>query len=601
MYSRVSRFTLALALACTSLLPVALVAQDTAKSAAPASAQSPSKWDLFAGYSYLAPKGSIIKNGTQQDNARSISCCVDVSLARYFTNYVGVQAEGDFHKNGGNHSAVVHNQFSGGSGGLIVRYPTEDITPFVHALVGGESVSSTYSPSNKWGMVLTVGGGIDYNTPWLDHHLAIRVFQADYQYSHVNMSPVTRGNFNMARLSSGIVVSFGTMAPPPTVTIACAAQPTSVFPGEPITVTANAGSTLPKDHVIYTWSGQGVTGTDTTAKVDTANLAPGSYTVNCGVKEGKPGKEGMKPWESASSTATYTAKEYEPPTLSCSANPTDLKPGDSSTVTAQGVSPQNRPLTYSYQASGGTISGSGTTATYSSSGASTGPVQITCNVADDKGHSATANTSVTIAPPPPPPGPSPEQVRLEQRLALHSVFFPTALPTEKHPEGGLLDSQQGTLSTLATDFKAYLQFKPDAHITLTGHADPRGSEEFNQKLTERRVNRVKQYLVEQGVPDSAVAVNAVGKSQVLSKDEVKALVDQNTELTDKEKKNEIRRLNVIFLAQNRRVDITLTNTGQQSVQLYPFNAKDAATLLSVSKPATGGAKKGTTKAAPKKK
>ena len=165
----------------------------------------------------------------------------------------------------------------------------------------------------------------------------------------------------------------------------------------------------------------------------------------------------------------------------------------------------------------------------------------------------------------------------------------------------MLDSQQGTLSTLATDFKAYLQFKPDAHITLTGHADPRGSEEFNQKLTERRVNRVKQYLVEQGVPDSAVAVNAVGKSQVLSKDEVKALVDQNTELTDKEKKNEIRRLNVIFLAQNRRVDITLTNTGQQSVQLYPFNAKDAATLLSVSKPTTGGAKKRTTKAAPKKK
>ena len=109
-------------------------------------------------------------------------------------------------------------------------------------------------------------------------------------------------------------------------------------------------------------------------------MRPGSYTVNCGVKEGKPGKEGLKPWESASSTATFTVKEFEPPTLSCSANPTDLKPGDSSTVTAQGVSPQNRPLTYSYQASGGTISGSGTTATYSSTGASTGPVQITGTV-----------------------------------------------------------------------------------------------------------------------------------------------------------------------------------------------------------------------------
>ena len=144
---------------------------------------------------------------------------------------------------------------------------------------------------------------------------------------------------------------------------------------------------------------------------------------------------------------------------------------------------------------------------------------------------------------------------------------------------------------------SYLQIKPDAHITLTGHADPRGSDEFNQALSQRRVDRVKQYLVEQGIPESAIAANAVGETQELSKDEVKNLVEQNTELTDKEKKNTLRRINVIYLAQNRRVDLTLTNTGQQSVQLYPFNAKDAATLLSVSKPATGGAKK----AAPKKK
>jgi outer membrane protein OmpA-like peptidoglycan-associated protein len=575
-----------------------MAAQDAAKPAAPASAQAPSKWDLFAGYSYLAPKGSIINTATQQDNARSVSCCADVSLARYFTNYFGVQLEGDFHKSGGNNTAVVHNQFSGGSAGLIVRYPTEDITPFAHALIGGEDVSTTYYSNyngDKAGIVLTAGGGIDYNTPWLDHHLAIRVFQADYQYVHANMFPIVRGNFNMARLSTGIVLSFGTMAPPPTVTIACAAQPNSVFPGEPITVTANVGSTLPKDHVIYTWTGQGVTGTDTTAKVDTSNLAPGSYTVNCGVKEGKPGKEGLKPWESASSTATFTVKEYEPPTLSCSANPTDLKPGDSSTVTSQGVSPQNRPLTYSYQASGGTISGSGTTATYSSTGASTGPVQITCNVSDDKGHTATANTSVTIAPPPPPPGPSPEQIRLEQRLALHSVFFPTAQPREKHPEGGLVESQQTILTTLATDFKSYLQFKADAHLTLTGHADPRGSEKYNQALSERRVNRAKDFLVSQGIPATAIDVQAVGKTQELSKDEVKDLVDKNPELGDADKKKVLRQINVIYLAQNRRVDVTLTNTGQQSVQLYPFNAADSATLLDKKAPVHGK------KAAPKKK
>ena len=112
--------------------------------------------------------------------------------------------------------------------------------------------------------------------------MPIRVFQADYQYSHDNMYPVVRGNFNMARLSTGIVLSFGTMAPPPTVTIACVASAQFGFPGRAVTVTATVSNTASQGSRGLCWSGQGVTGTDTTAKLDTTNLAPGTYTVNCG-------------------------------------------------------------------------------------------------------------------------------------------------------------------------------------------------------------------------------------------------------------------------------------------------------------------------------
>ena len=38
---------------------------------------------------------------------------------------------------------------------------------------------------------LTAGGGMDYETPWFDHHLAIRIFQADYEYMHINWGPVS--------------------------------------------------------------------------------------------------------------------------------------------------------------------------------------------------------------------------------------------------------------------------------------------------------------------------------------------------------------------------------------------------------------------------
>jgi hypothetical protein len=57
------------------------------------------------------------------------------------------------------------------------------------------------------------------------------------------------------------------------------------------------------------------------------------------VKEGKPGKEGLKPGETADCSASFTVKQFEPPTISCTASPSTIKPGETSTVTAVGVEP----------------------------------------------------------------------------------------------------------------------------------------------------------------------------------------------------------------------------------------------------------------------
>ncbi len=403
-------------------------------------------------------------------------------------------------------------------------------------------------------------------------------------------------DINAARVSVGVVIHAGSIAPPVPVTLACAASPTSIYPGDPVTVTATAGSLNPKLNAVYAWSGSGVTGNGTTASVSTGSLAAGSYTVNCGVKEGQAGKEGLKPWESASASTSFTVKPFEPPTINCSANPGTIKPGETSTVTAVGMSPQNRPLTYVFATAAGSISGSGASATFSSTGAPAGTVGITCTVSDDKGQTATANTSVTIAVPYVAPVESPEVKQLETRLALHSVFFPTDQPKIGNPTGGLVASQEGTLTTLASNFKRYLTFKPDAHLTLSGHTDVRGSVEYNQALSERRVARTKQFLVEQGVPEASIETRGLGKEEELSADQVKELVEQNPELSDAERGKVLHELGVIVLAQNRRVDVTLSTTGQQSVRLYPFNAADSLTLLdernlTSRKKAAGGAVK----------
>ncbi len=492
-------------LACVATLPIALSAQNSAKPAATGpSAESPSRWDIFAGYSYLAPKDTVQvpqPNGTTIPfNYNSVNVGGLFSGAYFFNKYVGAQAEFGLHQygtgnpNGSNVGTKGNDDgFTTLAGGIIFRFPTEDLTPFVHGLLGAARVDGPDHNPFMWGPDLTVGGGVDYETPWFNHRLAIRVFQADYEYMHADFGPGDfggRANINSARLSAGVVFHVGTLAPPPPVTVSCAANPTSVFPGEPVTVTATAGMLNPKMHVIYTWSGDGVTGSDTTAKVDTSSLAPGTYTVKCGVKEGKPGKEGLKPWESADGSTTYTVKEFEPPTISCSASPTTIKPGDTSTITASGVSPQNRPLTYEYSAPSGTVSGSGTTATFSSAGAPTGPVDITCKVSDDKSHSATATTTVTIEAPPPPPQPHAQ--------ALCSMNF----ETDKQRPTRVDNEAKACLDDVALD----LQKQPDAKVVVVGESDAK--EKAKQEREEKYAAHHKRAKVEDFAAQRAVNAKA---------------------------------------------------------------------------------------------
>ncbi len=221
-------------------------------------------------------------------------------------------------------------------------------------------------------------------------------------------------------------------------------------------MTASAGELNPKDHVIYSWSGTGVTGNGPTATVDTSALAPGEYTITGTVKEGKPGREGMKPWETATCSAGLTVKAYEPPTISCSASPATIAPGGASTITATAVSPQNRPLTYSYTATAGTVTGAGPSAEYSSAGAPTGTVGITCNVSDDKGHTGSANTSLTIVAPVAPPPPTTQ--------ALCTISF----ATDKRRPMRVDNEAKACLDQVALDLKQ----QADAKAVLVGEQTP---------------------------------------------------------------------------------------------------------------------------------
>ena len=65
-----------------------------------------------------------------------------------------------------------------------------------------------------------------------------------------------------------------------------------------------------------------------------------------------------------------------------------------------------------------------------------------------------------------------------------------------------------------SDIAAYLKQNPTARVGIDGHTDPRGTDAFNQGLSERRVNAIRDALVTAGVSGNKIHTGAFGESQL---------------------------------------------------------------------------------------
>ena len=400
----------------------------------------PSKFDLFAGYSYLSPNGAI--NGN-----KGITDGFTFAGSYWANKYFGGVIEA------GSHFGDI-NTINTVTAGPTFRIPLQGLTPFGLATFGlNHEEAKGFGQS--YGFGFTGGGGFDLH---VFRRLDIRLIEAEYLYGHhnfgfVNGSTVSvRDNMGAAKISGGLVFKFGSLGPPPVPpSAACSAQPTDVMAGEPVQITVQPSNFDPKRTLTYTYTATGgkVNGTGQTVNVDTAGLAPGSYTVNANVTDGKKG--------SATCSASFNIRQNQPPTISCSANPTTVKPGDTAQITCQGQSPDNRQLTYKHEASAGAITPNGPNASLTTQGAQPGPITVTSTVTDDRNLSANAQTTVTVEAPPPPPPPPPQASKINQ------IEFPnTAKPWRV----------DNTAKAVLDDVALRLQREPDARLVIVGSKDP---------------------------------------------------------------------------------------------------------------------------------
>ena len=166
-------------------------------------------------------------------------------------------------------------------------------------------------------------------------------------------------------------------------------------------------------------------------------------------------------------------------------------------------------------------------------------------------------------------------------VLLHSIFFPTDYPTKDDPEVGLVNSQQEVLTNLAAGFKQYLEYDPEAKLSLAGYTDERGGGDYNQSLAELRAQSVKNFLVSQGIAPEKIDVAAYGKQKQLDKATVSDLQTRNP---NPPPETRVLASRATWLAYNRRVDIVLIPTNAESERFYPNQAPDSDILWGRAKP-----------------
>ncbi|MGC1902491.1 MAG: OmpA family protein [Candidatus Acidiferrum sp.] len=434
------------------------------------------KWELAGMYSYINfNPGATFPNFNNNGGTGSIAYNVNkfLGLTAEFGTYAFSRRIPSVGKTEGGFQTFLF--------GPRLNLRRDHFVPFAEVLFGdfradGQVTGAARSSS----FALVAGGGVDVV---FNKHIAWRFAQIDYLRSYVSgpsLDPQYRQN--SLRLGTGIVFRWGFPPPPPPPpsgppTASCSATPASVFQGSndpsAIHVTASSPANLPLNYT-YTATGGTVEGTGPDARWNSTGTAVGTYTVTAKVDDGKGG--------TGSCTADIAVQEkpHHPPTISCSANPSTVQPGEKTTITSTASSPDNLDLTYSYSATQGQVSGNGPTATYDTTGLQSGSYKVNCSVTDSRGDKADGQANVDVQQPPPPP----------QATKIGECGYTKA---------GVARFDN-LCKRVGDDVALRLKNDPNAKVVIVGYAD--GKEPRAAKLAQSRADLAKAYLGEKGIDAS---------------------------------------------------------------------------------------------------
>jgi OOP family OmpA-OmpF porin len=119
-------------------------------------------------------------------------------------------------------------------------------------------------------------------------------------------------------------------------------------------------------------------------------------------------------------------------------------------------------------------------------------------------------------PPPPPPAPEPPPPVVKQKIVLRGVNFDFDKSTIRPDAAEILG-----------EAARILREEPNVAVSVDGHTDARGTDEYNQRLSERRANAVVERLNRLGVGPSRLQPQGFGESRPVASNDTEEGRAQN--------------------------------------------------------------------------
>jgi peptidoglycan-associated lipoprotein len=133
-------------------------------------------------------------------------------------------------------------------------------------------------------------------------------------------------------------------------------------------------------------------------------------------------------------------------------------------------------------------------------------------------------------PPPPPPAPAPapkplteDEIFARKSLDELNAERPLAMVYFDYDQATLDEQDRATLQKNAS----WMQRWSSTRVTVTGHADERGTNEYNIALGERRANAVKEYMVSLGVGADRLLATSRGEESPVCTENNESCWSQN--------------------------------------------------------------------------